>query len=339
MIKFLAGFLIGVGLVPSSLYTFQIIESAQPSNFQSVAIDGGGNILLIDSLARSVTKLDAASGYAARETVGKGAFGSPVCEGVDENGNLFVADWAGHTIRKLAAADDYATVQSLAPGAVNFSSGCSLEIDKNGNIFVFDADSVKEILAPGGDATVRTVAKGHYGLRHSGALDAGGNIFLVEGGIVKEILAEGDYGTVNIIAALPGAVDGLALDAQGNIFITDRQSVQEIPADGDYGRVKILTRGAYYFPHGAPVDRNGDLFVADFDNTQVKELLAEGGYSRLETVAASEDGLAYRIRRFLSLNLGIGTTIESVRAEAQRKRAMPQTIGAPVRQSPPTAAH
>ena len=309
MRKFLAGLLAGVLVAVSCLYGLGFIEAARPSWYREVAVDGGGNLLLIEYLGSAVTKVAAEGGYAASETIGQDAFKNAICTGVDGAGDLFVADSDGNAIREIVAAEG--TVKTLA-ASIAIGPPCSLAIDGSGNIFVFEFRGVKEIVAEGGYATVKPLFSGQIG-RNGGALDAGGNVFFLDGGAVKELTVASGYTALTPIASGVYTLNGsLAIDTAGDLFIATDDEVKEIPAAGGYAEVKTLIKGRYYFPTGKPVDRNGNLIVVDYPNRRVIQLMAGSGYSRVVTLAVPRDGLAYQAKMFLERKLGIGTTQRTI---------------------------
>ncbi|HEY2861948.1 MAG TPA: NHL repeat-containing protein [Terracidiphilus sp.] len=163
--------------------------------------------------------------------------------------------------------------------------GRGVAVDGNGNVFVtspgWDANTVREILAVGGYATVNTLAIG-FNEPTGVAVDGSGNVFVCNSGdyTVKEIVAAGEYTTVNTLLSYgcyPGAV---AVDGNGNIFYADANNywgvVKEIVAAGGYTTVIKLAEG-FWYPQGLAVDAIGNVFVADTGNNLVKEIVAVNG--------------------------------------------------------------
>ena len=286
MVRFVIGLVAGVAVIVLGLLALQYVEAALPSAFRSIAVDGAGNLLLVEPPDTAFIRFAATDGYAAGETIGRGVFKHPLCAGVDGNSNLFVADQDGNAIREALAVDGYKTVKTLTAGVATIASPCSLAIDSAGDIFDFEFQSVKEFLAEGGYASVRTLAVGQLG--RNGVLDAGDNVFFLDRGAVKELETASGYAEEKVIANGAYKLNGsLAIDAQGDLFLATDDAVEEIRAEDGYARITTLTKGRYYFPHGMAADRAGNLFVADFPGRQVQQLLATGGYRQVKPIAVA----------------------------------------------------
>jgi sugar lactone lactonase YvrE len=147
-------------------------------------------------------------------------------------------------------------------------------------------------------ATQRTLGSG-FDSPGDVAVDSSGNLFVADSrnNAVKEILAAGGYTTVNTLAAANGNFSGpggVAVDGSGNVFVADRENaaVKEIVATGGYTTVHTLgvTNGQFHNPTAVAVDGSGNVFVADqgnppIANPTVKEILAAGGYTTVNTLA------------------------------------------------------
>jgi hypothetical protein len=327
MKKFLAGLLGGVAVVAVCLYALRIVGEARPGVFQSVSVDGAGNLVMIEYPDFHITKAAAADGYATRETIRTDAFTNPVCAGIDGDGNLFITDQKGDAIKELMAADDYRVSKTLATGVVRTGPFCNLALDGSGNIFLFEPEAVTEVLAEGGYATAKPLAHGHFGSRHGGALDTQGNIFVLDDGAVKEITVDSGYTEVRTIANNVYTVNGsLTVDAVGNIFVANDEAVKELPAEGGYAQIKTLTNKRYFFPNGTAVDRDGNLIVVDFPVRRVDEVIARGGYSEAKPLVAVDDSLAYRAKMLLPNKLTGPSAVTVVARPLTERYSGPPTV-------------
>ncbi len=201
-----------------------------------------------------------------------------------------------------AEAQTVTTLDSIFSGAI--------ATDADGNLFALDLsnNSVDEVLAAGGYATVKTIAAGKIQQGCGITLDAAGNIFVTDESStpVKEIPAAGGYSSVNVIASANGNFDapcGIAVDGSGNLFIADAGipndrlatgGVKEILAAGGYATITTLApqTGQFLNPLGVAIDSDGNLFVSDTGNSQVKEILAAGGYGTVKQIAAANGAFA-----------------------------------------------
>jgi len=195
-------------------------------------------------------------------TVGSG-FGDPSGVAVDANGNVFVADYATNLVEEIVAGTGGA-----AAGTVNSSS------------------------------TVIQVGSG-FSRPEGVAVDAHGNVFVADSGNnrVKEIVAGTNgaaTGTVNASSQViqVGATftnsHGVAVDASGDVFVTsyDDNCLYEIVAGtggaaagtvNSSSTVNPINSSSFYNPSGVAVDANGNVFVADYMNNDIKEVVATAG--------------------------------------------------------------
>jgi len=136
------------------------------------------------------------------------------------------------------------------------------------------------------------------------AIDSAGNIYVADSrnNLIRKVSADG---TVTTFAGSgkQGSVDGkgsaasfffpaaLAVNAHGIVYVADTQNnlIRKITPDGTVstlaGRPTVLTKnnpGAlerFDNPYGIAVDRLGNVFVADWDKDQIKEINPEGKVS------------------------------------------------------------
>ncbi len=195
-------------------------------------------------------------------------------------------------------------LQKLAPRVYNaFIS--SLALDAAGNIFADYVDvsspsgGIEEFLAAGGYTTSKTLYSGDPG--GTIALDGAGNIFLVDGPTtILELVAAQGYApkTINDDATekLSGSV---AVDESGNLFVavsSPSVGVQELLAATNYTSAVTVGKG-FYGVTSLVVDPTGNVFLSDYDHKgganifTIKEVLAVGGYTTVNTIQSNPDGL------------------------------------------------
>jgi hypothetical protein len=158
-----------------------------------VAVDGSGNVFVADH-DRSVKEIVAADGYTTVKTLYSGS-GDAASVAVDGIGNvfvIFVGAWGSGTVKEIVAAGGYTTVKTLASGIHHFDTWYvypGIAVDGIGNVFYsesgdddkwYSRGSVKEIVAAGGYATIKTLADHIYYLNGL-ALDGSGNVFYCHG--------------------------------------------------------------------------------------------------------------------------------------------------------------
>ena len=201
-----------------------------------------------------------------RAALGVRASGSDILSGLRNVAALsgLLASLCGAVVpaaRAQTAQFSYATA-TLGAG---FSNPSGVAVDRSGDIFVADDgnNAVKEIVAVGGlipaSPTINTVGSGFTGPL-SVAVDSGGNVFVGESDV-----ADG-YSVKEIVAGTGGAAAGT---------VNSSSTVISVGSGFD---------GLIY---GVAVDAGGDVFVADTQNYQVKEIVAGTGGAAPGTVNSS----------------------------------------------------
>ncbi|MGZ3777104.1 MAG: SMP-30/gluconolactonase/LRE family protein [Mucilaginibacter sp.] len=213
-----------------------------------------------------------ASGYAdgAKESA---EFSNPTGMVVDAQGNIYISDSFNNRIRKIATDG---TVSTLAgngiagyvdskDGEPEFYGPQGLAIDGAGNIYVADfGNNVIRKITPSG--TVSTYA-------------GNGVAAFVDGAALK-------------VAAFNGPA-GLAFDTHGNLFVADQNNnmIRKISAAGGVSLIAGTPRaghvnltvdsaagawGAFNKPVALAVDPSGNLYVADKNNSAIRQITPAG---------------------------------------------------------------
>jgi len=247
------------------------------------AVDSGGNICVADTYnhtIRKVTPTGTVTTLAGQAGVSGSADGTgtaarfkhPAGAAVDGAGNIYVADTDNDTIRKITPAGVVSTlagtpgVSGSADGtgsAASFNGLSGIVVDSAGNLYVADTlnHTIRRITPGGAVATVAgtpgasgsadgagSVARFHgpQGL----ALDGGGNLYVADTNndtIRKVVLSNWAVTTVAGQAGASGATDGAGSAAR------------------------------FFYPSGVAVDAAGNLYVADTDNSAIREITSSGG--------------------------------------------------------------
>jgi hypothetical protein len=247
----------------------------------------------------------------AVSTVASG-FYRPFSVAMDASGDVFVADAGNGVVKEILAGTGGA-----ASGTINASSTVvpvggfyypeSVAVDASGDVFVTTGSTVKEIIAGTGstagagkvdsNSTVISVGSG-FNWPGGVAVDASGNVFVGDSGnnAVKEIVAGtggaasgkvNSSSTVNPLGSGFNQPYGVAVDASGNVFVADMNNnlVKEIVANtggAGVGKVNSISTvnplgSGFNQPSGVAVDASGNVFVADSNNSAVKEIVANTG--------------------------------------------------------------
>ncbi len=255
-----------------------------------VAVDGAGNIYVMDTSSQTIRLISPAGVVSTRAgTTGLGgrADGSGAAArffyatgiAATSAGTVYVADTGNHTLRVMTAAGSVGTLAGSvgqtgsADGSGSsalFAYPAGLAVDASGNVFVADHDnSVIRKITPGG--AVSTFA---------GAAGLAGN-------------ADGAGGAARFNDPTAVAVDG-----SGNVFVADagNSTIRKITPDGSVttfaGQAGVGGSGdgvgaAAHFnaPQGVAVDNVGNVYVADTNNNTVRKITSNGTVTTLAGVA------------------------------------------------------
>jgi sugar lactone lactonase YvrE len=245
-----------------------------------VAVDSSGNVFVTDS-SHALVKEILAPGYSTTVAIAtlNGNFLYPTGIAIDTAGNLFVADGNNGTIKKIAAAGGYVTVSTIATG---FDYPAGVAVDREGNVYVADfvSNHLTELLAAT-SYSIRITIPVSFSALGGVAVDANGNLFTAdEYDGIQEIPAAGGYQTlINLASGNQNIVEpyGIALDSSGNLYYTDLAlgAAFEIFASSGYQTV-VPVLGNLSEPEGVTVDAQGDVFIAQYDNSTVDEVPVTG---------------------------------------------------------------
>jgi streptogramin lyase len=274
-----------------------------------VAVDTNGNLYVADTYNETIRKITLGgvvttlAGSAGSSGSGDGTgtaarFYNPFGVAVDNNGNLYVADTYNSTIRKIAAGGIVTTLAGSAgnPGsadgtgnAARFDGPYGVAVDTNGNVYVADAynDTIR-VVTPGGVVTTLAGSAGN-----SGSADGTGS------------------------AARFSVPKGVAVDVNGNVYVADtyNYTIRKITPGGvvttlagsarDFGTADgtgSATR--FYYPDGVAVDVNGNVYVADSVNNNIRKITPGGVVTTLGGlggIVGSADGIG-SVARFYNPN-------------------------------------
>ena len=261
-----------------------------------VSIDSSGNLFISDTVNNRIREVIAATGniqtVAGNGTFGYSGDGGPATNATinvpsdvraDSAGNLFIADTFNNRIRKVVAATG--SIQTVAGnGIADFSGDGGLAasaalhfpegvfVDGAGNIFIADHlnGRIREVVASTGN--IQTVA--------------GNGTFSFSGD-------GGPATSAGLVQA-----NGVFVDSSGDIFLPDNSRIREVvgttgiiqtvAGNGTYGSSGDggpATSAQLFLPLGVYVDSFGNIFIADSNNSRIREVVAATGAIR--TVAGN----------------------------------------------------
>ena len=258
-----------------------------------IATDGQGNLYVADAGNNEIRKISTETGevttIAGSIEAGlvNGAdtsarFNYPTGVACDGQGNLYVADSYNNQIRRIVLATGAVTtlVGSGADGgsdgvgtAASFYHPCGIVADGQGNLYVaggLNSAIRKVVIATG---SVITIA----GSSCTGSADGKG------------------------AAASFNYPSGVAIDGEGNLYVVDEGNneirkvvlatgmVSTIAGCTSWGFANGVGSAAKFdAPYGITADGNGDLFVADGDNNQIRKVIIATGAVTTLTGTKSE---------------------------------------------------
>ena len=268
-------------------------------------VDAAGDIYISDTNNSAIREVVASSGniqtvagngvagYAGDGGLGTSAnLNFPYGAVVDGAGNIFIADTENSVIREVVAATgDIQTVAGTGtPGysgdggaaiSAELSGPYAVAVDATGNIFIADTEN----------SAVRVVNPGTQAVTIAGVVIQPGTIATVAGNgspCPDPTAGCGD----NLLATqaqlnFPG---GVSLDASDDIFVADtfNNAIREINAStgiiqtvagtlgtrGYSGDNGAPTSALLNTPYGVFVDSLGNIFVADSENSAIREVVA-----------------------------------------------------------------
>ena len=256
-------------------------SAARFGNLTGVAVDGAGNVYVADDGPGAIRKMTPAG---VVTTLAK-LVGPPwrlTGVAVDTGGNVYVADAWNHMIFKVTAAGMVTTLAGSAGSkgsadgtgsAAQFDHPCGVAVDGAGNVYVADGENhtIRKVTANG---TVTTLA-GLAG--SSGSTDGAGS------------------------AARFNSPTGVAVDKQGNVYVADylNNTIRKITAAGvvttlagqtvSTGNVvdAIGRKARLGGPMGLTVDRDRNVYVADYNSSTIRRVAPDG---MVTTLAGSPAG-------------------------------------------------
>ncbi|MBI3752467.1 MAG: hypothetical protein HY266_00230 [Deltaproteobacteria bacterium] len=270
----------------------------------------------------------------------KAQFSWPTGVVVDNKGNVYVADFSNNLIRKISGSGNVITFAGSGRGAFADGKGRiahlkgpdNIAIDKDGNIYVADADNFRiRKIAPDGNIT--TIAgSGIRGYKDGDgktamfayptgiAVDKDGKVYVADRGSHTIRKITGDSHVTTIAGnGYPAYVDGqgikthfrepisLAVDHEGNVYVADsgNNAVRKITPEGIVSTLAGGGRPGYKdgigrdalfaWPTGIAVDGAGNIYVCDSQNNRIRRITPDGVVSTVAgmSIPGFSDGPGY----------------------------------------------
>ena len=251
-----------------------------------VAVGGFGNLYISNYSTHRILRVDAFGTITTVAGTGAAGFsgdGGPATEAqlnrpsnvaLDSSGNLYIADTGNQRIRKVDAGGTITTVAGTGTQGSSGDGGAATAAQLNNPIGVALDGSGNLYLADTRNNRIRKV-------------DAGGTITTAAGAETQGSRGVGGRATE---AQLDFPIDVVVDDGSGNLYIADSSNHRILKVDaggtitaaagtgshGFRGDGGPATAARLRFPHGAAVDRSGNLYIADTRNHRIRKVDADG---------------------------------------------------------------
>ncbi|MGA2721003.1 MAG: hypothetical protein ABSG79_01205 [Bryobacteraceae bacterium] len=249
--------------------------SAQLDNPEGVAVDSAANLYIADTSNSRIRKVSNAviSTVAGNGTVGfsgdngpptSAQLANPWAVAVDSAGNLYIADYGNNRVREVSNGVIATVAGNGTRGfsgdngpatSAQFYDPAGLAVDSAGNLYIADY----------GNNRIRKVSNGLI------TTVAGGGAALGDNGPATSAKLADPY--------------GVAVDAAGNLYVADWgnnrirmvsngviTTVAGTGTRGFSGDNGPATSAQLANPQGVAVDSAGNLYIADFGNSRVREV-------------------------------------------------------------------
>ena len=248
-----------VTIDPGTQTTITLTGTQTPAGYGS-AVDGAGNVYVVDHANNAVVKL--AAGTYSQSTVVSGLSG-PTGVALDGAGDLYISN--GSSV--VLVPNENGTLNAADQSAVNLSglgSARGVAVDSSGDLYVADATNgeVVELSSLGVQTTIASGLTSPHGV----AVDAALNVYVATNNAVTQYPAGG--GTAVLYGTGYNNPRGLAVDAAGAVYVADtgnNQIVRVSPGGASQTTLPVTVSS----PQGVSVDALDNVYVTDPSNVIV----------------------------------------------------------------------
>ena len=255
---------------------------------RGVAVDGGGNVWVVDSENNRVQKFSSQGEYLLKfgsSGSGNGQFSTPVDIAIAPGGDLWVTDSGNDRVQKFNAKGEYSSqVGSSGTSPGKFVEPSHVAVDSAGNIWVSDRAYNRVQEFSGAGSFIRAVGAAEYGGNGQTsfssprgiAIDGNDHVWVADRGNHRlvELSPTGQYlGSIGEQGNGDGQLDlaeSLDVKASGDLLATDvgADRVQQLAPTGtsmgEFGEPGLLD------PEGIAVAPDGVVYVANSANNRVE---------------------------------------------------------------------
>jgi sugar lactone lactonase YvrE len=269
---------------------FNGVQTVVNSGFSlphGVAVDGSGNVYVVDTLNNQVLKETPSGGGYIQSTVVTG-LNFPLGVAADGIGNVYIADtYDNQVLIETPSGGGY--IQSTVGSGLSLPGGVA--VDGSGNVYIADSDNGRVLreTPSAGSYTQSTVASGFSSPQGVG-VDGSGNVYVADygaGEVLLETFSAGSYTQSTVVGGL-SFPDGVAVDGNGDVYIADNGNnrvLVAVPSGGSYSFTTM--GGGLAAPVGVAVDGSGNLYIADSGNNRALEVQRAANFGGLNLRSAS----------------------------------------------------
>jgi sugar lactone lactonase YvrE len=223
------------------------------------AIDGAGNVYVVDNVNSQVIKL--AAGTFTQSLVVSSGLLNPTAVALDGAGNLYISDTGNSRVEVVP--NEQGTLNTADISTVSISglgSPNGLATDGNGNLYVIDAANGKVVEVPQGGGSQSIVVSGLT--NPSGvAVDSVGNVYIAGNNQVAEYPVGG--GTPILMGGGYNNPHGVAVDASGVVYVADSGNSQIVRVAPGGASQAILAFTGLTNPLGVGLDAANNVYVTN----------------------------------------------------------------------------
>ena len=217
---------------------------------------------------------------------GDGQFNSPRDFAFDSGGNIYVVDTTNHRVQKFDSEFNFITKWgSNGSGIGQFTSPCSIALDSNNNVYVadtygqriqkFDSDG-NHLLTWGGWVTPDVNPRID--------IDSLDRIYVVSQNTVRQFDSSG--GLIDSWGHGASNPMGIAVDSAFNIYVSSSagggaHEIRKFDSSGIFVTswgTEGTADGQFKYPGGISIDSNGDVYVADLNNSRIQKFSSTGTF-------------------------------------------------------------
>ncbi len=270
-----------------------------------VAVDGRGNLYIVDTSDSTVLKLTPSDLGYTQSTVANAATNgliSPFGVAVDDSGNLYIADagnsripGSGSILKETLSGGLYS--QSVVARGLNQPMGVAVQ---GAAVYVAatgDNEILKETLSGGAyvQSTIADAASNGLRSPYGVAVDPIGNVYIADSGN-NRVLSESPSGSFYVQSVVDSGLyrpESVTFDGSGNLYVADTRDNRvwkETWSGGVYTESPVGT--GLSEPAGVSMDGNGNLYIADTLNSRVLKLQTSGVDFKVADVGGSSSAIS-----------------------------------------------